>query len=1052
MKTFGRLTRALVAAATLVGIVAGLPMALVLWGTSPARGEPSWDSLREIGYELGSERVLVGALTIAAWIVWLLFLRALLLEVIALREARSGAADFTGGPSGGGPLRNLARGLVIWLTMTAGAFGSMGGAGAATGSPPALATVLPIEATTHMPRPSAAAPPQPREIALAAPAQGSGERVVVEAPSDAWNLAERHLGDGLRWSELWEHNRDRIQPDGQRWLDPESIVEAGWELVLPAGSAVPAPDPAPASADASAAEVEVQAGDQFWALAERQLAEMWGRPPTSDEIAPYWQQLVDANRDRLAPPGDPDLIYPGQIFVTPAVGPDPTTVADPAGAPPTSDPTTAGGPTAATPTPAPSPAADSVAPPVQDPPETPTAPATPATTVPAGQPETTPVDPAAPDATVQPTSPPVPAAPVAAEPANEALELARPVGLAAGGITLAGLVVLLDRRRRAQQRHRARGRRVLAPPPSIERSENELRTGVDVSGAQLVDVALRAAASGSGATGLPMLRWVEVEDGSVLLVLASEAPPPRGFVAAGPGRWRTSVAGDVLVGLAGQAASPAPTLVPVGTTESGAEILVELESSGVVTVSGPDQLATDFLRALAVASVTVPWNAQPQVVLAGMSGELCALPWVTASPSLGDALTAAEAHVARTAEALRALDCGSAGQARAAGAVPDSWDPLVVISACQPNDLDDYRLAALVSHPQHAVAVVTPPGAVPPLGRSFTLDSAGLLRIDGVEVTVHARVLEEADARVVVEMLDLATRLDDTVPAAEADQTVRGAPVHEQPAEPPADDESHLAALLAEVDVVVRVLGEVEAVRLSPEGEQRLGSERQKGLEALAYMALRESAVDREDLEITLFPTGANATKTFHNTVSAARQTVGEELLPHSTSGRYELSERVVTDYGLFCDLVVRAEETDDAERAAALLGEALGLVRGEPFTGVGRGYSWVSSHRGMIVAQVVDAAEELAEVSLATGDWRTAEWAARQGLAAFPCDERMYRLLMRTAKAAGNTPGVKRAFRELCDAVADPDDGVEPIDTVHSETVALLEELTGSERQRMGA
>jgi DNA-binding SARP family transcriptional activator len=313
-------------------------------------------------------------------------------------------------------------------------------------------------------------------------------------------------------------------------------------------------------------------------------------------------------------------------------------------------------------------------------------------------------------------------------------------------------------------------------------------------------------------------------------------------------------------------------------------------------------------------------------------------------------------------------------------------------------------------------------------------------------------LLEEADARVVVEMLDLATRLDDTVAAAEADQTVRGAPVHDQPDEPPADDESHLAALLADVDVVVRVLGEVEAVRLSPAGEQRLASERQKGLEALAYMALRESAVDREDLEITLFPTGANATKTFHNTVSAARRTVGEELLPHSTSGRYELSARVVTDYGLFCDLVARAEETDDAERAAAMLGEALGLVRGEPFTGVGRGYSWVSSHRGTIVAQVVDAAEELAEVSLATGDWRTAEWAARQGLAAFPCDERMYRLLMRTAKAAGNTPGVKRAFRELCDAVADPDDGVEPIDTVHSETVALLEELTGSERQRMDA
>ena len=90
--------------------------------------------------------------------------------------------------------------------------------------------------------------------------------------------------------------------------------------------------------------------------------------------------------------------------------------------------------------------------------------------------------------------------------------------------------------------------------------------------------------------------------------------------------------------------------------------------------------------------------------------------------------------------------------------------------------------------------------------------------------------------------------------------------------------------------------------------------------------------------------------------------------------------------------------------------------MRGEPFVGAGRNYAWVSPHRGMIVAQVVDVAEEVAEIRLATGDWRAAEWAARQGLRAFPCDERMYRLLMRAAHAAGNIPGVQRVFRELCD------------------------------------
>ena len=191
-----------------------------------------------------------------------------------------------------------------------------------------------------------------------------------------------------------------------------------------------------------------------------------------------------------------------------------------------------------------------------------------------------------------------------------------------------------------------------------------------------------------------------------------------------------------------------------------------------------------------------------------------------------------------------------------------------------------------------------------------------------------------------------------------------------------------------------------------------------------------------------------------YNTVSSARALLGDDLFPPPEGGRYELSPAVVTDYGVFCELAAEAEETEDALLAADLLHNALTLVRGEPFTGVGRSYAWVGPHRGMIVAQVVDAAEELAEVRLAAGDWRAAEWAARQGLRAFPSDERMYRLLMRTARAAGNIPGIQRIFRELCDVLADPDVGVEPEDTVHPETIELLEELTGAplRQARLGA
>jgi DNA-binding SARP family transcriptional activator len=664
----------------------------------------------------------------------------------------------------------------------------------------------------------------------------------------------------------------------------------------------------------------------------------------------------------------------------------------------------------------------------------------------------------------------------------------RPVGLAAGGVALAGVLLMLERRRRAQQRHRPRGGNIPLPPPPLRAGEQALRWGADVDGARVLDLALRAAAAGAGATGLPPLRWVEATGDGALLVLASPSPAPPGFGPVGPDRWVTNCGPEHLATVADHPASPAPTLLPVGTTPGRSELLIELESSGVVTVAGPPDEAIGLLRAIAVAAATSPWSEQPRVVLVGLGGELTDLPWVRSVPQLSDALREAEVHADRVTAALRSVRVPTIAQARAAGVTPEAWDPLVVVSAVRPRDTDDRRrLSELAARPHRAIGIATLPalGAELP-GRRLVIGDDGWLRVDGVDVPALPRRLDEEDAGVVTALLDVAARhdiapdetsdepepvrrprvippeppvlADGPAVAPAAPETTEPAPAGGTGAQPAAaggKSADRLHALLAGVEVVVRVLGEVQAVRRTgPSSEEPLVPSRQRALEAIAYLALRESAVDRENLEISLFPSGSNSAKTVYNTVSSARSLLGDELFPPPEGGRYELSPAVMTDYGLFCELVAEADETEDAVAAADLLTEALGLVRGEPFTGVGRSYAWVGPHRGMIVAQVVDAAEELAEVRLATGDWRSAEWAARQGLRAFPSDERMYRLLMRTARAAGNVPGVQRVFRELCDVIADPDFGVEPEDTLHPETVELLEELTGrpSSRDRKGA
>lgn len=70
-------------------------------------------------------------------------------------------------------------------------------------------------------------------------------------------------------------------------------------------------------------EVTLGAGDHLWSVAERALAEAWGREPTDDELVPYWEQLVEVNRHRLADPANPDLVFPGQVVTMPPPPPAP---------------------------------------------------------------------------------------------------------------------------------------------------------------------------------------------------------------------------------------------------------------------------------------------------------------------------------------------------------------------------------------------------------------------------------------------------------------------------------------------------------------------------------------------------------------------------------------------------------------------------------------------------------------------------------------------------------------------------------------------------------
>jgi hypothetical protein len=84
-----------------------------------------------------------------------------------------------------------------------------------------------------------------------------------------------------------------------------------------APAVVPVPEIVPATAG-TGDHWTVRPGECFWSIAESLLTDRWGRSPSDAEIVPYWRRLIDANRRELAHADDPDLIFPGQVFVVPA--------------------------------------------------------------------------------------------------------------------------------------------------------------------------------------------------------------------------------------------------------------------------------------------------------------------------------------------------------------------------------------------------------------------------------------------------------------------------------------------------------------------------------------------------------------------------------------------------------------------------------------------------------------------------------------------------------------------------------------------------------------
>ena len=474
---------------------------------------------------------------------------------------------------------------------------------------------------------------------------GQGFVVQVQTSDTLWDLAEQHLGDGSRWSEIRDANVGRTMPDGTV-LDAQFVAIRGdWSLLIPTTqSSSLAASTAPG--DTVIGAWRVQQGDHFWLMAETVLEEGWGRPASEAEIREYWLDIIAQNRAHLISPGnDPNLIYAEQSFEI-LLPPLPTsgvsegdtlatTLLRPLTGIPQFEPRR----------PAPPPTHRDR--PTPDNPE-----------ANRGDQEATERRAAGADRLsrswrttrlTRRAGPVFLATPAGVSPVDAVdgegdggSELgiggrgAETLVVAGVGLSAVGAAFVLNSlraRRRYQASRRRPGSLPELPDDEHRQFENRVRAIADHEALRWLTATnkfLTHTLDGGESWHLPPIVAMRAGDHGLEVLLDEDSPAPRGFLEGSqPRSWILDPDIEVrqLEGEAADRLPYAPLLLPVGGT-GGGDLLLELGQFGVIGLDGPVEATTGWLRALTVAVATSPWSQHVDVVAIGVDPILNRMPHV----------------------------------------------------------------------------------------------------------------------------------------------------------------------------------------------------------------------------------------------------------------------------------------------------------------------------------------------------------------------------------------------------------------------------------------
>lgn len=251
--------------------------------------------------------------------------------------------------------------------------------------------------------------------------------------------------------------------------------------------------------------------------------------------------------------------------------------------------------------------------------------------------------------------------------------------------------------------------------------------------------------------------------------------------------------------------------------------------------------------------------------------------------------------------------------------------------------------------------------------------------------------------------------------------------------------------------VEVRIIGPVEV-----EGAERPFS-RAWSRELVVYLAVHGPATT-DQWTTALWPDEVRAAATAWSVVSDARRALGMAAGSDHLSrrhGRLQLAPSVVTDWERFRRLAAEGDESSWYQ--------AMAMVRGLPFDGL-RTWDWpvASGLLATITEEIVAVTNRIAGAARTVGDHRRVRGAVRAALLACPFDERLYRLLLRTAALEGSRSTLDQVMAETVLRLEDDPVAIAwarrlasgrtpgilgsgPMHGLHGRTVALYRQLVES-------